>query len=172
MSGSAVDSFPPVARRDARVLVLGTMPSVASLRARQYYAHPQNMFWDIMGELFGADRHLPYRVRLRKLQDAGVALWDVARVCERRLSADATMREVEPNDFARLVGRCPDLGAVFCNGRKAEELFRKLVVPRARGRLAELPVRYLPSTSPANASIPRPQRARAWRALLGFADRD
>jgi hypoxanthine-DNA glycosylase len=86
----------------ARALILGSMPGAASLRAAQYYAHPRNQFWPIMGELVGADPALPYEQRLDRLTSAGIALWDVFARCEREGSLDAHIRDdtAVANDFA------------------------------------------------------------------------
>ena len=67
--------FPPIAGPDARVLILGSLPGQASLAAGEYYAHRRNLFWPILGELFGATPALPYAERLGKLTTAGLALW-------------------------------------------------------------------------------------------------
>ena len=73
---SRIKSFPPIVSDNSKVLILGSMPGVASLKAGQYYAHPRNVFWRVMGELLGADPSLPYQERVVRLQAAGVALWD------------------------------------------------------------------------------------------------
>ena len=155
-------TFGPVADRRSRVLILGTMPGVASLAARQYYAHPRNVFWDIMGDLFGAGRDLPYRRRLAVLRRAGVALWDVVAECERPGSLDAAIRHERANDLAGLLRRCPRIEAVLFNGQPAARLFRRHVrdLPRP------LRLLILPSTSPAHAARSRAQKRRAWRRGL------
>lgn len=158
-----IESFPPVTRADARVLILGSMPSRKSLAALEYYAHPQNLFWTIMGELFGSSRDLPYAERLQILQDHHVALWDAARTCRRDLSADATMRDVEANDVAGLLAECTAIRTIFCNGRKSEQLCRKLIAPSVSGYDIEFV--YLPSTSPANASVTPSEKVRAWAVV-------
>jgi hypoxanthine-DNA glycosylase len=163
-----VHSFAPVARRDARVLILGSMPSVRSLADGQYYAHPQNQLWTLLGELVGAGRELPYRARLRVLRERGIALWDVAHSCERAGSADAAMRGVQPNDIRGLLRRCPKIAAVFLNGRKAQQLFTALVAGTLGTRAATLHVETLPSTSPAHASMPRAVKLARWRKLAEF----
>src|SRR3954465_13351815 len=96
-----VGSFGPIAAADARVLILGTVPSIVSLAKQQYYGHPQNSFWPIMGKLFGANRELPYEERKQALYAKGVAVWDVLRECYREgsLDSDIEVESEEPNDF-------------------------------------------------------------------------
>ena len=160
-----------MARSDARVLILGSMPGKESLRQKQYYAYPKNAFWEIMGRLFGAGRDLPYRQRLRQLAAAKVALWDVAGECVRpgSLDSDIEHRSVVPNDFQTLFKRCPHIRAVFFNGKKSAELFQKLVRPNLKGsdRLAFF---VLPSTSPAMASLSLGEKTRRWKAVSRAID--
>ncbi len=161
-----VCSFPPVSAPDARVLILGSMPGKASLAAGQYYAHPHNLFWPIMSELFGAGRELPYETRLEKLQVHGIALWDVLKECfrESALDSDIVEASIIPNDFAGFFLRHPQVEHVFFNGNKAAEAFRKYVLPALD--LPRLPALHrLPSTSPANASIPRAERVARWQEV-------
>lgn len=160
-----VRSFPPVFRADARVLVLGSMPGAASLAAAQYYAHPRNAFWPIMGALFGAGPQLSYADRLDRLVAAGVALWDVIGSCARDGSLDRAIAadSIVPNDFAALFAACPQLSAVFFNGAAAETAFRRHV-QRAAGS-PPLHLARLPSTSPAHAARRFEAKLEAWQAL-------
>lgn len=161
-----VHSFAPVARRDATTLIVGSMPGVASLRAGQYYAHPQNLFWPIVGKLLAFDPTERYARRIRMLAAARIALWDVLQACEREGSLDADIDEasLQPNDFAAFFSRHRQITRVFFNGAKAEACFRRHVMPDLRIE----PVEYqrLPSTSPANASISYVRKFEAWRAAL------
>ena len=161
-----VRCFAPAVRADARVLVLGSMPGQASLDAAQYYAHPRNAFWPIMGALFGAWPELPYAERLAQLNAAGVALWDVIAACERSGSLDSAIApgSIEPNDFAGLFRSCPQITHVFFNGTTAETAFRRHV----RGRVALPPglaFTRLPSTSPAHAARGFDAKLAAWQAV-------
>lgn len=167
-SARAAAAFPPVARADARVLILGSMPGEASLRARRYYAHPRNQFWDIMDACLGAGRGVPYRVRLALLRDRGIALWDVVRRCRRRGSLDARIEpaSVEPADIAGLLRRCPRIAAVLFNGRAAEALFRRHARPGLGARAGTLRFEALPSTSPAHAARDFGAKLGVWRAAL------
>ena len=160
-----VCSFGPVCRADARVLILGSMPGEASLAAAQYYAHPRNAFWPIMGRLFGAGLELPYDERLARLNAAGVALWDVIARCRRPGSLDSAIDRdsVEANDFARLFGACPQIGHVFFNGSVAEAAFRRHV--RLPPGLRPLRFARLPSTSPAHAARDFAAKLAAWQAV-------
>lgn len=155
-------SFPYSADHRAKVLILGSMPGEESLRQQQYYAHPRNLFWDFMGELFGAGRELPYTKRLEILRKHGVALWDVAHSCRRKGSLDSDITEVEANDFHELFSEAPKIHTVFFNGQAASALFRKLVLPSLK---YEPELVTLPSTSPANASISVEKKRAAWRQV-------
>jgi double-stranded uracil-DNA glycosylase len=169
MPGSPIriQSFPPIASRSSRVLILGTMPSKASLRERQYYAHPQNGFWRIIGGLLGFDPASPYEARVAAVQLAGIAIWDVLKSCIRESSLDSAIEasSVVPNDLAAFLAAHPRIRRICFNGAKAEALYLKHVRPGlpADGEVEHL---RLPSTSPANASWSLPEKARAWRAIV------
>ena len=126
-----VRSFAPVASADARVLILGSMPGVASLNAGQYYAHPQNRFWPIMGRLLGFDpANTSYAQRTAYLTAAGVALWDVLQSCERSGSLDSAIRRETQrvNDFSAFFAAHPKMRAVYFNGAHAAQVFARVVL--------------------------------------------
>jgi TDG/mug DNA glycosylase family protein len=155
--------FPPVAREDARLLILGSLPGEESLRQQQYYAHKSNRFWWIMGELIGASAELPYEARLERLKDSRIALWDVCAAAIRPGSLDANILpvSVEANDFPAFLAAHPAVQLICFNGSAAAALFRRKVT---LGR--KLPTRQLPSTSPAHASMRPEQKLAVWRAVL------
>lgn len=162
-----VHSFPPIAGRTSRVLILGTMPGRVSLRQRQYYAHPQNLFWKIIGGILGFDPTSPYDARVAQVQSAGIAVWDVLKSCTREGSLDSAIEtsSAVPNDFAAFLAEHPQIQRICFNGATAAALYMKHVRPR----LAIHPdVQYLrlPSTSPANAALPFSEKARAWQAIM------
>ena len=153
--------LPPVLGPDARVLVLGSFPSAASLARRQYYAHPQNRFWLIVGTLLeGADwRALPYEARVEGVRAAGIAIWDIYGACERSGSLDTAIRNPEFNDFAALLQRAPGITRVCFNGATAARAVRHLAS-------FGLDTLSLPSTSPANAGQTLDFKLARWRAAL------
>ena len=162
-------SFPPIADQWARVLVLGSMPGVASLGAGEYYAHPRNAFWPIMGELFGAGPALPYAARRERLQAAGVAVWDVLKSCRRVGSLDTAIeRESErPNDFAKFFAAHTAVRLVAFNGQKAQAAFKRHVMPTLDAAMLDrLEFVRLPSTSPAHAGRSLAAKLEAWRSVL------
>ena len=165
---SRVESFAPVIGRCPRILILGSMPGIASLEAVQYYAHPRNAFWPIMGELFGVDADSDYATRIEQIRSQPLALWDTLKGCERPGSLDSSIRRdsVEANDIPGLLADYPGIAAVACNGAASADYFRKLVLPR----LAPDQVEWLkmPSTSPANAGMSFQQKLDTWRCLLDY----
>jgi double-stranded uracil-DNA glycosylase len=162
-----VCSFPPIAGADSRVLVLGTVPSIASLAKQQYYGHPQNAFWPIMGRLFGAGREVPYEERKRILCQHGVAVWDVLRECRREGSLDSAIRvETEAaNDFATFLRKHSGIHSIFFNGHKAEAAFRRHVLPQLNQLDRAFRYERLPSTSPAHAGRTFEQKLTLWQAV-------
>lgn len=159
-------SFPCVADHHARLLILGSMPGEKSLHAQQYYAHPHNSFWKIMGELCGFDASTPYLHRLAALTQQGIALWDVLQSCTRTGSLDSAIQadSVQTNDFRTFFQQHPHIAQVCFNGAAAERYYTRHVLPT----LAGLPLHHvrLPSTSPAHASQAYPVKLAAWRAAL------
>jgi TDG/mug DNA glycosylase family protein len=160
--------FPPIAGLHARVLILGSLPGQASLRAQQYYAQPHNAFWKVMGQLFAAGPELPYEERACRLVENGIALWDVCATARRPGSLDAAIvnASVVPNDFANFFRSHPEIKRVCFNGGKAAELYRRLVLPQLSGALDQRCYETLPSTSPAHAAMPFEQKLAQWRRSL------
>lgn len=155
--------LPPVVDRRARVLILGSFPSAASLAAGQYYAHPQNQFWRVLGAVIGQPlTDMPYAVRLATVLAAGIAIWDIYASCERPGSLDSAIRDAVVNDFAALEKSAPALRRICFNGRTAARRLREM---EALGYQAVV----LPSTSPAHAGMTFEEKLARWRAALDTA---
>ncbi|MBL9077411.1 MAG: DNA-deoxyinosine glycosylase [Planctomycetes bacterium] len=166
-----VSGFPPVARRDARVLIVGSMPGERSLAAGRYYAHPANAFWPIAAAFCGVAADAAYAVRTRALRAHRIALWDVLQRCERDGSLDAAIvrQGAVPNDFGRFFARHPDVATVLCNGATAHAWFRRHGEPALAALQRRATVVRLPSTSPAHASVRPDDKRRRWHAALAAA---
>ncbi|MDT8363825.1 MAG: DNA-deoxyinosine glycosylase [Nitrosomonas sp.] len=166
MSSPLIQCFPPVVDKNAATLILGSMPGMASLTASQYYAHPRNTFWPIMSQLLGFLPEAAYAERLRALQTAGIALWDVLQACERKGSLDASIVIATQiaNDFPCFLRLYPHIQHIFFNGGSAHAAFMRHVP----GNCLPPHIRCtrLPSTSPANAGITFIQKLAAWRIIL------
>jgi TDG/mug DNA glycosylase family protein len=162
-----VHSFPPTSAVRATRLILGSMPGKASLAAHQYYAHPRNQFWQIMHRVLDVPSDASYERRCQGLAEKRVALWDVVKRCTRTGSLDSDIVEssIVPNDFATYLRAHPGIGTIFFNGAKAETTYLRHVQPRLPDRLARIRTVRLPSTSPANASIPLAVKLERWKAL-------
>jgi len=159
--------FAPIASRDAETLVLGSLPGRRSLELRRYYAHPHNAFWRLMAAIFGTDGDLPYTRRVRILTANRIAVWDVLAAARRPGSLDSSIEHVsaQANDFEEFFRTHRKVRRVFFNGRKAEELFRRLVLPGLGPEFAAIRYECLPSTSPAHAGMPFAQKLERWRTI-------
>lgn len=142
------------------MLILGSFPSSASLAAQQYYAHPQNQFWRILGAVIGQPlKEMDYPARIVAVQTAGIAIWDVFASCERAGSLDSAIKNAVPNPLAKLQESAPALRRICFNGGTAARRIREV---EALGFEALV----LPSTSPANAGCSFERKLLAWRAAL------
>jgi len=159
--------FPPIAAKNTKVLILGSMPSETSLLKQQYYGHPRNAFWPIMDALFAASPELAYDRRTAILIQNGIAVWDVAKFCNRpgSLDADIEMSSLETNDFNIFFTLFPKLKHVFFNGGKAESVYNKFILPELLGHFSYMHYHRLPSTSPAFASMTLQQKIAAWQVV-------
>jgi hypoxanthine-DNA glycosylase len=172
LENNRAKGFGYIAESDARVVILGSMPGVESLRQQQYYAHPRNSFWDLMGEMFAAGRALPYPDRLLRLKQHHIALWDVAHQCERNGSLDSNIKadSIIPNDFNAFFINHPDISVVFFNGRKAADIYQQKVLPNLPEPCRSIPRHTLPSTSPAHAAMSPEAKLEQWLQIMASTD--
>ena len=150
----------PVLHARTRLVVLGSFPGVASLQAQQYYGHPRNQFWPIVGRLLKFELgDAPYADRLAAVRERGLGLWDVYQTCRRAGSLDTAIHDAVLNDLGSLRRMAPGLLAVAHNGTESARAMRHT-------RLLGLPVHRLPSTSPAHASWSFERKLAAWHAVF------
>ena len=159
--------FEPIASANAEVLILGSLPGRMSLEMQQYYAHPQNAFWKIITQILGAEWPLPYARRVKLLTEHRIALWDVLAAAERPGSLDSSIVHASAlaNDFAAFFRTHPLICRVYFNGRKAEELYRRFVLPGLSAEFAAMRYVSMPSTSPAHAGMTFAKKLERWRTI-------
>ena len=155
-----LSAFPAIESKGARVLILGSMPSVASLEKGQYYGHPRNQFWGIVCTLLETPYSEDYEARKQLLIQHEIALWDVLKACRREGSADSAIRDGVPNDLGMFFNAHPEVSVILFNGQKARQLFQRHM--RQDLNWLGLALVTLPSTSPANAAAFE-QKLRIWR---------
>ena len=156
-----IHCFEPWTDKNTHALIVGTMPSAESLRQKMYYAHPQNRFWRYMAEILNAGQPVTTATERRALLlRYGLGLWDALAACERDGSLDSDIKNAMPNDF-----RClPQVKFYIFNGQKAFQYFKKF-----NGNLLKTDnsnYAVLPSTSPANASIPDNIKFNLWKQVI------
>jgi len=156
--------LPPIAREDARLFILGSLPGDASLAAKRYYAHPTNQFWRLLGHAIEEElQPLDYEDRLQRVADRRIGLWDVIASASRRGSLDQAIRDAEHNRVEHLLNDFPELRAIAFNGSTAAAVGRRLIgEPPPRVSLLDLP-----SSSAANTRS-FAEKSRAWEALRLF----
>lgn len=151
-------SFPPAVNPQTRVLVIGSMPGVASLRAREYYAYKYNQFWKIVFDLFAGGRQpANYEDKINTLLAHHIGLWDALSACERPGSLDGNISNPTPNDFPGLFSQYPQIHTLLFNGQAARLHFK-----RAFGDAGKMCL-TLPSTSPAHAALSYDDKLQRWR---------
>lgn len=160
-------AFPPIIQENCRVLILGSMPGVQSLQAQQYYAHPQNQFWKIMGMLFHHPLPPDYNSRTIFLLEKHIALWDVIHSCYREGSLDSAIRQETAHDFEMFFRAHPGIRFVAFNGTKAQDTFRKQVGFHFPG----ITFHRLPSTSPAH-TMKLAEKLAAWQIIVRMVSED
>ena len=160
----AATGFPAIARTDARVLILGSLPGARSILATQYYAHPQNAFWRIMRDIAGVEG--TYSERCEALMDRGIALWDVLSSSVRPGSMDADIQSdtAVANDFSEFLTVHDGVELICFNGQKAAQMFTRMVQPGLDNK--KLHFASLPSTSPAYASMSYVDKLAKWRSII------
>lgn len=157
---STLTGLAPVIDARTRILVLGSFPGAASLKAGQYYAHPRNGLWPLLAALTGEDLvAMPYADRLDLLRKHRIGLWDVFGECEREGSLDSAIRKPAANDFERLRQLCPELEVVGFNGQASGKFAPQFAAQGYRTVV-------LPSTSPAHAAMSFEGKLRLWKQLM------
>ena len=161
-----VTSFSAVAADSAKVLILGSMPGIASLRANQYYAHSRNSFWPIIASIYGFNAKSEYESRVQNVISNGIAIWDVLQSCERSGSLDSAIVNGSrvPNDFNLFFQKYPRIKLICFNGAEADNSFKRFVLSQID--LKGFNLVRLPSTSPANTQSFEQKRADWEKALL------
>jgi len=165
---AATLGFPPICGSCPKVLILGSLPSQKSVQLGQYYGHPQNAFWQIMGDLVDAGPNLPYPERATRLESSRIAVWDVLAASVRPGSMDAAIvgATARGNDFSTFFGQHTGIRLVCFNGQAAEKYFRKLVSSNTRRDFAGIDFQTLPSTSPAYAAMTYREKLQTWSRIL------
>ena len=159
MSEQVTHPFPAVYDSNSRILILGSFPSVKSREINFYYGHPQNRFWKLLEEIFQEKIGTDVTDKKQFLEKKGIALWDVIASCRITGSADSSITDVKCNDIKQLL-ETTGIKRIYVNGRTAEKLYDKYVLP-----LTGVNCIYLPSTSPANAATSFNRLLENWRII-------
>ena len=159
-------SFAPSIDNNSKVLILGSMPGVKSLEEQQYYAHPQNRFWKVMGHILGEPKlhEFNYGTKLKTLLKDNIALWDTIKSCRREGSLDSDIQNETPNDIRKLLKNYPNIKKICLNGNKSYSAFKKYFPDL----LKKYSCRKMPSTSPANARYSLEKLVEEWGIFNHF----
>ncbi len=161
--GLQINGLAPVADKNSKVLILGTMPGVESLKQQAYYGHPRNLFWQLLSEVTGKGVPADYNSRKKFLLENKIALWDMCQVCTRPGSLDTDISEEVPNDIRSFITEHPSIKLIAFNGKKSAQLFAKYIQSVSGIKLLSLP-----SSSPANAGVSWEEKIREWSKLKTY----
>jgi len=172
MTRVLLKGFAPIAGEDATVLILGSMPGIASLQSQFYYAHPANAFWRLLADCFDESLPLDQAACVDFLLRHRIALWDVVHACRRNGSLDSSIERdsVVPNDIPGFLLQHAQVSRLFFNGGAAEQLFRRHVAKAVNALVPGLHCQRLPSSSAANASWNYARKLAAWRTVGILSD--
>ena len=163
-----IHSFSPIVSDRSRIVVLGSIPGLTSLKTQQYYAHKRNAFWQIVAHIFNFDHTLDYDERYKKLASTPLAVWDTLKACTRVSSLDSDIVEssIITNNFSDFFTAFPKIQFILFNGVKSEQSFLKYVQPQLGESHKAIPKVRLPSTSPANAALSYERKLEAWKMII------
>lgn len=164
-----VHSIEPIIGRKPRIIILGSMPSIISINASQYYANPRNLFWMVLADLFDIDIHCSYESKVKQVQQLPIIIWDTLKSCHREGSLDSKIlsTDLETNDIGALLKQFPTVQAIAFNGGASAKYFDRLIKPKlSKDQNVEL--FKMPSTSPANAGMKQQLKLDIWRGLCRF----
>jgi len=161
-------SFPPIVGTTPKILILGSMPGMESLKQQRYYAHPRNAFWPIITSLYGPSKKLDYSQRCELLKQQQIAVWDVLKSCRRPGSLDQHIEteSMIANDFVAFLQRYPSINQILFNGGKADQVFKRYAAKQLEAARISPLFHRLPSTSPAHAAMNYETKQRLWHQAL------
>ena len=162
--------FPPSIDSDCQILVLGSMPSVKSLSAQQYYAHPQNRFWKVITAVINNsgmnDKNIEVPVTIEEkmmmLHNNHIALWDTIYSCDIIGSSDSSIKNVVPTDLGQIISNSR-IERVYCNGAASGNYYKKY-----QQKVLGIEAVVLPSTSPANAAYSLDRLIGIWSGTINI----
>lgn len=166
---SVLYGLAPLIGKHPKVLLLGSMPSVASLTEQQYYAHPRNAFWPLLARALNFELHECYAKNIAEVTRQGFAIWDVIGECKRKGSLDSAIVKGSEriNLIPKLIAKHRGIRTIGLNGGLASTLFKRHCLPLLDAKV--LDIHYLPSTSPANARMRFAQKCAAWQPVINAA---
>jgi len=161
-----LQGLPPIVGTAPKLLILGSMPSVASLQKQQYYGHPRNAFWPLLAQLNKFSLHEDYALNVAEAMHRGIAVWDVIGECVRPGSLDSAIVKGSEriNAIPEFLNAHPGVGRIGLNGGMAATLFKRHCLEKISTESCQ--VYTLPSTSPANAAINFSEKCRRWQPLF------
>jgi len=165
-----ITGFSPIAAKNAKMLILGSIPGAASLEKQEYYAHPRNSFWDVIAQFTNSPPLSNYEEKKAVLIENHIALWDVLKNCQREGSLDSSIQNhsIVTNDFELFYSTHRSVKFVLFNGTKAEQEYNKRVLPICH-QFKHLTYYRLPSTSPAMAQLSKPEKLQKWLAVMDYS---